>query len=226
MISTHLLGGRVIRFRIPPTAADILDWKIKIQCVSHVVEDGEDGPVRLEGARAQILLGLRWAAQWVEFDIATSRPADQLGVLIAKWVPEAERFFAVVELCNAICASASLDVEVLDSITAMYDERNSVPKEFKSPPLCPCFRCEMAQHEKVVENPPGEKCLFEEVDPRAVLAVMELARVDSVDEPYYVSQIRGALSRASDRKSSYEEKVKKDEADSDELRRQSGAFGG
>jgi hypothetical protein len=229
MISTHRLGGRIVYFTVPPTAAAVLEWTLQIQCMDSGVAEDEDGSIIvLDENQAQTLAALRWAAQWVELDPAGpgQRPEDVLSVMVAASIPEPLVFIAVVELCNAICAAAGLADSVIDGIVELYDSRNEVPRGYvPRKGMCGCFRCRMARKGREAENPRGEVCVFDGVDKRSVLAAARATEVENTLEPYFVGQVRAAISRAADRKAAYEEELREDKDESARLLGEAG-FGG
>lgn len=220
LTAAHRVGEFVFTFSPPPTAQDVLDWKLWIQCL--------DGDELLHAAARQVAAGLQWACKWLEPRVLqtpegllapptpgalevildeigptaelTPWTAELLTVVLSKVLPDEERFTGAVGLCEAIADSAGLPEDVLGQLKLALDLRNLVDPEWTPPKSCTCTKCHWAGLGKTVNNPPGVLCLYEDIDPRAMLAASKVAELTDSGERWYVAQIRSITERAQARK--------------------------
>lgn len=205
ILRSHTVAGHIFEFRPPSTARDVLDWTLWIQCM--------EGDTLETTLQEQATAALQWACQW----LAGGLDWQGLSVLIGELTEPAEYIGAVVELCQAIAASAGLPDTVLDGIAGLLDKQNDIPQGWKPESICTCVKCR-----KGTDNPRGMSCLYDEFDQRAVVAIARVAGVTDTGEPYYVAQVRAALSHAEGRRMAHERQKREEQAEYDDIMKRKG----
>lgn len=192
MTLTHQVGDAEIRFTPPPTARDVLDWTVWI-----AARDTQ------EGVKDTARNALVWAAQWTEYT------AEQLDAELAEHSENA--FVALVHLCNAIAESAGLPADVLDDLATLMRRKTAnregwdlgAYERWRAPGACNCTRCRSALVGVDMENGKGEVCIYDDIDPRALVA-LRAADLERPDEPYYATQVRAVTASEESRRWLYE----------------------
>lgn len=180
-------------FDPPPTTADVLDWRVWVQF--------------LPGVEAQILAGIQWACRWLHGDWS----ADDLGSALAQLTTDETYTAELVGLCNAIAESAGVPQASLDGMSALLDKQNGVPPDWKPEPVCKCRQCRRG-----LENPRGQMCMYDDLDPRSIGALRQVGEAAGA-ERYYVTQVRAVIVTAENRRLAFERETREAEAKSAEM---------
>lgn len=181
-----IIAGLALEWYPPPTMADVLDWRVWCQCI-----EGDDLEDTL---RVQAEAALAWACKWI-----VGHSTDTLALALNEVAEPAEYIPAVVAICDTIANSACLPDDVLQSMAAVLDKQNEVPAEYRAPGMCTCPRCRRG-----LENPKGVTCLYDDIDPRALRALSQVAGVEDMGERPYIAQVRGVMAHAEGRRLRYE----------------------
>lgn len=182
----HDLLGTEVSFRPPSTTRDLLHYRVWIAAV----RDPEQRWFEL----------IRWVASWVETPAEFAGP-DGLAAFLGAADPSAAAA-AFVELAEAIALSAELPPDLIERLQVMLDRQNGIDPKWKPKPSCDCARC----RRDLDHIPEGATCLYEEAGADVLHVADWVGDVleGSSSEPYYLTQIRGAYSRASGRWSAHE----------------------
>ena len=184
---THTVGDLSITYTPPTTARDVLDWTVWISA-------------RTGDHQQSFINAAQWAAQW-----CTEHDEDTLTVaLFAEADGEPLKALGhMVSLCNAMAESAGLPKEVLSDLGKLLDRKNEVPPNFRPPGSCGCRQCVAARNGIDMANPPGEPCIFDDIDQRALFA-SRASDVQNPGAPYYLEQVRQEIDNAQGRKWAFE----------------------
>jgi hypothetical protein len=80
-------------------------------------------------------------------------------------------------------------------------------ERFRPDDACGCTRCRGANAGVDIENGPGEVCLFDDLDPRALMA-LRASDVERPDEPMYMAQVRCLIAAEDSRRYQYEKNMR------------------
>lgn len=167
-------GGELVHL-VPPTARDVLEWTVFI---------------RLLGGPLQIANALSWAAEWCMSD------AETLGAVF-------DTAEAIVDLCDAIAASACIPDDRLTQMRELLDAQNGIPKGWKPPSPCECVVCKRGAKTPV----PGQQCIYETADARTVAMLALTMDVEDDTAPMWLEQIRAERRAAESRRLRYRRQI-------------------
>jgi len=179
-------AGIKLQYVTPATTRDVLDWRIWLP--SLLIED-------------YIEQQLVWCARFVP-----EYSPDDLTLLAAGHAVEHHdgdlKFvgLAIQELGDTICASAELPSFVGADLSRLLDLHNKIDPEWKpTEEACSCPRCRRPDEIKI--NPEGITCIYDGINELALIAGQCALGLDAgtVDEPYYLTQLRHVAKRASAR---------------------------
>lgn len=189
MIVTLDIAGAALACRVPQTTLDVLQWRVriaslpleaKLRCAndwlrSHVVNTDENGPADTQW------LGLLQHLAGID---TTDTPAIAHLLLAG----------------DLLCEQAGYPAELLAGIVTFRDRQNGIDPNWKPQPVCDCYQCVSRGR---VPNDPDMVCVYDVPD-MSVEAAIALSGIEDVNEPYWLTQVRGAMQRADSRRWAHE----------------------
>ena len=168
------MSGTTLECRVPTTAAEVLDFRVRIRCIT-------DPTARLLAAR-----------QWF-FEHVLDSPAE-----LPEWPKTDEEELPgsiwLYAACETLISRACLSEDVIRDVVRLEDRKNGIAEDWRPRSKCDCVQCRWDPRDgPMPELPPEHECLFGGLDPRAALVVSEVSGVEDLSQPYWLVQARAAL---------------------------------
>lgn len=196
MLTRIDIGDTCVVCHVPATTLDVLEFRVRIRCLAddvrrqeaarwfarHTNVTGEELATYAENLRAETCL-------------SPARVFELFGRYASDDVPLDVLLYGA---CESLCEVAGLSKEVLAGVVAFRDRQSGIKPSWRPESVCTCIRCRWngPPEDAPDELPPGMTCIYLEADIRSVLAATSVAGLTDPSEPYWLSQLRGAMEQA------------------------------
>lgn len=176
MIVTLDMPGPKLACRVPETTGDVLEWLVRIRCM-------ESPEHRFTAAKLWLFSHVLELPDG--YELPTTDGEERPGIT---WLERA---------CSTLAQLAELPPRVVDDIERMECRKLDIDDTWKPLSRCDCVQCRWDPDDgPPPELPPGQTCIYGDIDRRAVMVSTLIAGIEDLSAPWWFTQARLAMKRA------------------------------